>query len=387
VRVSDVRPTIRGIVVLVTFGVVVVTAIVTGTPELAPLAVVMGVPLLVGPVLAHWRARSAIASLVLHAHVEPGAVEVGNPSHIKLSVTNRATTGATAPSLGLPDVGDRWRANGTDPVPDIRVRWVAPSMSSLQVLGAPAPGRTESSLLPVPTDRRGLFTLRPQQCWVHDPFGLVGAPGPETPIAVAVVHPVPLPLVHLDVGPAASHIGSTSALDSGSGGGLGELEGLRPYVAGDRLSLLHWPAKIRYGAWFVRQFDGEAAATVSVVLDDRAGVHRRIDFERLVAAALWSVLETTRTQHAAHVMTLAGRSFSFAPGERGRADARVVLAGLQPVSLRAAVRTSAIPPDAVVLTTRTGAERLVQHPSRPGSLGDAGGHVTSVGGTARIVVV
>ena len=385
--VTELRPTIRGIVALLTFGFVVVTAIVTGTPELAPLAVVIGVPLVAGPWLAHRRSRSATTSLVLHAHVEPVAVEAGNPSHVKLSVTNRATAGATAPSLGLPNVEGRWCADGTGSDLDTRVRWVAPPMSSLQGLGAPAPGRTESCFLAVPTDRRGVFTLPPQRSWAHDPFGLVGAPGPVTPIVVAVVHPVPLHLTHLDVGAAASLVGSTSTLYSGSGSGLGELEGLRPYVVGDRLSLLHWPAKIRYGTWFVRQFHAEGAATVSIVLDDRAGVHRRFDFERLVSATLWSVLETTRTPHAAHLMTLAGRSYSFAPGEQGRADARLALAGLQPVALRAPARTPTLPADVVVLTTRTGAERLVQHPPSSGSMADGGARVTSVGSTARIFVV
>jgi uncharacterized protein (DUF58 family) len=387
VRVSHLRPTIRGIVALVTFGSVVATAIVTGTPELAPLAVVMGVPLVVSPWLAHRRARSAITSLVLHAHVEPGAVGAGEPAQVKLSVTNRATAGTTVPSLGLPDVADAWRASGTDPGPDARVRWVAPSMASLQVLVSPAPGATEPCFLPVPTGRRGVFTLRPQQSWVHDPFGFVGAPGPVTPVVVAVVHPVPLRLDHLDVGAAASPVGSTSTPDSGPGNGLGELEGLRPYVAGDRLSLLHWPAKIRYGTWFVRQFDGEGTTTVSIVLDDRAGVHRRIEFERLVSVALWSVLETSRTPHAAHLMTLTGRSYSFAPGGQGRADARLVLAGMQPVALPARARTPMLPVDALVLTTRTGAERLAQHPPVFGSMAAGGLSVTSMGGTARIVVV
>jgi uncharacterized protein (DUF58 family) len=386
-RVWELRPTIRGILTLGTFVFVVVTAIVTGTPELAPLAVVIGVPLAVSPWLAYRRAGRANASLVLHAHVEPGAVEAGTLSQVKLSITNRATAGAATSSIGLPSVEDGWRANETDPVPDTRIRWVAPSLSSLQVLAYPAPGRTESCLLSVPTGRRGVFTLRPQQCWAHDPLGLVGAPGPVTPIVVAVVHAVPLQLNHPAVGTAASVVGSTSTLDSGSGNGLGELEGLRPYMAGDRLSLLHWPAKVRYGTWFVRQFDGEGTATVSIVLDDRAGVHRRIEFERLVSATLWCVLETTRSPRAVHLTTLAGRSYSFPPSEQGRADAQLVLAGLQPLVLRAPTRPPAIPADAVVLTTRTGAERLAQHSPHPGSIADAGGHVTSVGSAARIVVV
>jgi len=214
----------------------------------------------------------------------------------------------------------------------------------------------------------------------------VGAPGPGTPTVVAVVHPVPLPLTDLDVGVAASLVGSTSTPDPGSGNGLGELEGLRPYVAGDRLSLLHWPAKVRYGTWFVRQFDGEGTATVSIVLDDRAGVHRRVEFERLVSATLWSVLETTRSPRAVRLTTLAGRAYSFAPTEQGRSDARLVLAGLQPVVSREPVRTPALSADAVLLTTRTGAERLGPRSASPGSTGE-GGHVSLRGGAARIVVV
>src|SRR5664279_989114 len=127
-RVSELRPTMRGILALGTFGFVVVGAVVTGTPELAPLAVVIGVPLMVSPWLAHRRVRIAIASLALHAHVEPGAVEAGTTSQVKLSVTNRATAGAATPSLGLPSVEDGWRANESDPVPDTRVRWVALSL-------------------------------------------------------------------------------------------------------------------------------------------------------------------------------------------------------------------------------------------------------------------
>lgn len=259
-------------------------------------------------------------------------------------------------------------------------------MSSLWTAPSPAPGRTASGHLPVPTARRGVYTLPPQRCWAHDPFGLVGAPGPATPTVVAVVHPVPLDPGHLPVA-AASRVGWAATPDPGSGRGLGDLEGLRPYVAGDRLTLLHWPAKIRYGEWFVRQFDGEGAATVSIVLDDRAGVHRRRDFERLVSATLWSVLETTRSPRAVQLTTLAGRAYSFPPGEQGRADARLVLARLQPLALRAPVRPAALTADAVVLTTRTGAERLVGHPPGPGSPAGAGGPRTPVGGTARIVVV
>ena len=386
---SDLRPTARGIVVLGTFVLVVTAAVVTGTPELAPLAVALGIPLVVSPVLARRRSSFAVAQVAFHAHIEPGAVEAGSTMEFRLSVTNRSTTGATVPALSLSDVADRWRFDRVDSDPDARSRWIAPSVPSLRDLPHPGPGRTESCLLAVPTGRRGVFTLPPQQSWAHDPFGLVGGPGPMTPAVVAVVHPVPYRLDQLATGSPAPVVGSLSAstVDSGSGDGLGELQGIRPYVAGDRLSLLHWPAKVRYGTWFVRQFDAEGTGSVSIVLDDRAGVHRRVEFERLVSAALWTVLETMRSPRAVHLVTLSGRSYSFAPTEQGRADARLALAALQPMVLRRSIRAPELPADAVVLTTRTGAERLAGPSTRTGSPDDPDGRLVSVGHAAQVVVV
>jgi uncharacterized protein (DUF58 family) len=130
-------------------------------------------------------------------------------------------------------------------------------------------------------------------------------------------------------------------------------------MVGDRLSMLHWPAKARYGAWFVRQFGGEGAAAVPLVIDDRAGVHRRADFERLVSAMLWALDEAMDGGHPVLFLTLSGRSLSLEPSERGRAEAWLILAELQPTSMRSSW-LPLIPDRAVLLTTRTGAERLTR---------------------------
>ena len=385
----DLRATSRGIAVLVTFVLVVAAAVLTGTPELAPLAVALGIPLAVSPVLALRRSRFARTSVAFHAHVEPGAVEAGTLMEVCLAMTNRSTTGATVAMLSLPDIGSRWRASGVDAIPASRSHRVAPPVASSLALPHPGPGRTESCRLAVPTTQRGVFTLPPQRTWAYDPFGLMGAPGPMTPIVVAVVHPVPHRLGKPVAGSATTTVGSASALtvDAGSGDGLGELQGIRPYVAGDRLSLLHWPAKVRYGTWFVRQFDAEGAGSVFLVLDDRAGVHRKAAFERLVSAALWAVLETTRTARVVELVTLAGRSFRFVPDEQGRADARLVLEGLQPLVPRRSVRPPAVPADAVLLTTETGAERLGQPSPLAGSPGGVDRRPAPIVHSAQVVVV
>ncbi len=386
-RPPAVRPTTRGVAALAAFVLVAGAAVVTGTPELVPLAVVIGVPLVVGPWVTHRRARRSVASAVFHAHREPGAVEAGAEMQVRLSLTHRPTHGPDLPPLGLAPVGGQWRARGAGTEGASRHLRLAPSVPSLLVLPHPVPGTTATCGLAVPTGRRGVFELPPQPSWVHDPIGLFGAPGPVTPLVIAVVHPVPTPLDRPTIGPPAPVVGGASAVHAGAGDGQGELEGIRPYVAGDRLSLLHWPAKARYGTWFVRQFGVDGAAALSLVVDDRAGVHRRVDFDRLVGAALWAVIETTHGARAVRLSTLSGRTYSFEPTERGRADARLVLATMQPVAARAPARFAAPAADAVVLTTATGAARLTPGSPGPGPPGGSDGRGGAGVRTARVVVV
>jgi hypothetical protein len=321
---------------------------------------VAGVPLLLGPWLAGRRARSALASAEIHAHVEPGTVEVGGEMHVLLSVTHRVRRGASLPPLGLVPIDRQWQARGADAGPGRlghRGR-LAPSTPSLMALPTPAPGRTEARLIPVPTDRRGVFVLPPQPTWTSDPFGLFAAAGPSTPGLLAVVHPVPA-LPHGSLPELMASLGGAGEMGLvPSGGAIGDLEGIRPYVAGDRLSLLHWPARARYGSWFVRQFGTEGSVAAAIVIDDRAGVHRQREFEQLVAAALWILTRATGEGRSAHLLTLSGRQYLFGPGERGAAEARLVLAELQPAGSVTSTRYPSVPRDTVLLTTRTGADRM-----------------------------
>jgi uncharacterized protein (DUF58 family) len=175
----------------------------------------------------------------------------------------------------------------------------------------------------------------------------------------AVVYPVAIdPGLRAGLGAPTSGDMATQVTSSG-GGGLGDLEGIRPYVVGDRLSLLHWPARARYGIWFVRHFGTEGAAAVHLVLDDRAGVHRKADFERLVSAVLWALEQALHGGHPVLFLTLSGRSFSLEPSEQGCADARLILAELQPSS-SLIEQLPSMSGGSVVVTTQTGAERLAR---------------------------
>ncbi len=139
------RPTLRGVAVMVALVVVVTLAVVTGTPELAPLAVVIGVPTVVAPWLAHRRARQALTAIGLHAHVEPAAAEVGSTMHLVLYVSNRTARGPAAPSLGLLPPEGRWSPRGVDRSADRRPRLGAGDCRSRAVA---LPGTGDDLLVP-----------------------------------------------------------------------------------------------------------------------------------------------------------------------------------------------------------------------------------------------
>jgi uncharacterized protein (DUF58 family) len=139
--------------------------------------------------------------------------------------------------------------------------------------------------------------------------------------------------------------------------GPGEIVGLRPYVPGDRLSLLHWPARARYGSWFVRQFSPEVGAQARLVVDDRVGVHRQADFEYMLCTAQGLIEGCRQRGQTVEVRTLSGMSARSVPLTFEGAEA--LLAMLLPRA--AAVNFNGLV--GTVVTTATGARTL------PGGIG------------------
>lgn len=336
----------------------VVAAAVTDTPELVPLVVVLALPLLLGPFIALRRARRLARSAEFHSHLEPPIVPVGSVMEWALAVTNRERRGRSLPTAGIPSPSLAWRAPGGVRRPTWWRRWTAPGLQQLEALPAPSPGTTVTIRTPVPTSTRGVVELPESSCWTHDLFGLFGAPGPSTPTAAAAIYPVSTaPLQELDVLVATGTDGGT--LRSDRGVTLGDLEGIRPYVAGDRLSLIHWQSRLRYGAWFVREFAGEQGRACVFGFDDRAGVHRRDAFEQLVAATMWVIEHSLRSGHPVQIYLVSGPHFAFVATDEGLAHARRVMAGITPATGLPAPRMAAVPYGTVILTTPTGSDRTI----------------------------
>ena len=225
----------------------------------------------------------------------------------------------------------------------------------LVTLSAVGPRVSAVSTSPVSSTRRGLFVLPPDRGWVLDPFGLCGAPGPAIPSLTVVVHPAPdsraawPPERGNDPWERPGIVAPAHGRD-----GPGDLVGIRPYAAGDRLSLVHWPARARYGTWFVRQFAPEVGSESRLVLDDRVGVHRRSDFEEMLRTAEGLVELCWQGGRTMELCTMSGVSARLTPAPLALEQAQVLLATLLP---RAVVAEPSAP-DGPVLTTVTGARSL-----------------------------
>jgi uncharacterized protein (DUF58 family) len=355
------RPTRRGVGVIALLAGLVALAVGTDTGELLPLTVAVAIAVVAAPMAAFLRARRARARLAVTATASPPLSVVGGEVSLVMAVTNR--TSGRAPALSIASPTASWRPRPLGPAPASasavpRCSWLVPA--GLQSLGACPPGRVVDFTSPVPSRRRGAFVLRLGHVWVLDPLGLFGAPGPPVPPATAVFYPA----ADLDgdwPAPRRREPTSASTAPESNGGrdGSGDLVGIRPYVAGDRLSLLHWPARARTGAWFVRQFAPEFAPAWRLVLDDRLGVHRQRDFEAMVARAHGMVLELWDEGRTVELCTLSGTSRLLPPVPAGLEEGRVVLATVLPRhGAGSRPLSDAGGGDGTVLTTVTGARSL-----------------------------
>ena len=220
-----------------------------------------------------------------------------------------------------------------------------------------------SLAIELPTRRRGVFTVGPLRLWVHDPFGLRAVTVAVAKPVTLVVHPPAVAGSALEtVRPGA--LGSTQFGDGPAGVHTddpgGEWNGLRPYVPGDRLHLLSWQAEARLGALLVHDFRPDSEVAVTIVFDDRAGVHRRPAFEKALGAVFGLVLDAEGLGHDYDVSTLSGRRARGSTTPDGLVALWTFLAETQPVRSRDHGGTSAfeIPTDALVVTTPTAVPSL-----------------------------
>ena len=359
---DSVRPTVRGIVAIACLVALGVIEILSRRPGLYPFLVVLALPLFAAPVLTRSRRRRAAGARV-RTIVTPPLVALGEPCELAVQLYNESDH--TLPPLSLDWPPDHFGSRTSTPLrqllaadPGRLIRWTP--------LGA---GENSSMSLSLPTGRRGVFTIGPLRLWVHDPWGLLASPVATAAPVALVVHPIRAPsAVRASPSGVAGHATTTGArsVDTVDDDPGGELSGLRPYIPGDRLHLLSWPVEARYGALMVQQFRPQGNTLIRIVLDDRAGVHRRSAFERALSMLHALASEAIESCSDVEITTLSGGRALIAPTPDGIVDLLRFLARVAPRSLPAMGNEGAgqsIPPRAAtIVTTATARATLPRLP-------------------------
>jgi uncharacterized protein (DUF58 family) len=216
------------------------------------------------------------------------------------------------------------------------------------------PGALETTVDTRRMRRRGRFDVGSLRLWVPDHFGFWAVHVATLPAVTVVVHPAAVD-TPLQVGGSDSPwLGSLHA-DPRHRRDDGELVGLRPYVPGDRLHLVHWPTLRRGDGPYVKEFASEPHGGVRIVVDDRAGSHRRQPFEVMLGLTVSLLSQASARGLDVELTTLSGEVRVIPPDAAGTALAMSMLATLRP---RAPVMRRMEPASCTVVTTAEAASTL-----------------------------
>ena len=304
--------TTRGVVALAVPRWRALAGVLLGAEELVLASIALGLLLAGG--LAQCAYRTARDRDVWRVGVDLGASDTELGGLLAVRVTVGSSGGATAPVwLETPELS--WvpaRAmEGHRPLPSpTLVRRVPPLESGVTA--------TFSSV--APTWSRGVFTLQPLRLWCADSLGLVARLVTSGPRATVTVYPAPTS-VDLDEDLLRGESGAerSETLTSVARRGhdtLGDFSGIRPYIPGDRLRLLYWPALARRDELMVRDFEDSGSHRVQVVADLRPSLGAS-GCESVLATAAGVGLAALARGSVVELSTTAGERIAIGPGPHG----------------------------------------------------------------------
>jgi uncharacterized protein (DUF58 family) len=368
--------TTRGVIALVVIPFSALAGALLGAEELVLLSLALCTLLLCALVQSASRARQARRKWRVGIALPRSDIEVDRLVDLTVTVTN--TGAATAAPVWLEDGPHCWApASGVTSAPLGRLPLPNPALV-LRVPPLETAGHATFSF-PAPTGSRGVFTLRGLRLWSFDTFGLVAQLVATGPSATVSVHPAPVvielaeELLRGEQGPEDEPLVVATARPRRDS--LGDFSGLRPYIPGDRLRLLYWPALARNDELMVRDFEEPGRPRrVEVVADirPRLGGPGR---ESVLATVAGVGLRVLAQNAIVELSTTAGERVAIGPGPHGpvlllRAIAHIDTTTWTGPARRFRLRrgSPAAPPEdrfigpaaatALVVTTRDGARDL-----------------------------
>ncbi|MBW7473771.1 DUF58 domain-containing protein [Paenibacillus oenotherae] len=165
-----------------------------------------------------------------------------------------------------------------------------------------------------PPLERGVYRFAQTECSTCDIFGLFEHSGTFDSSEPVSVYPRTINIrswQQLKRGAKGPYSTSASRLSAKE---TTQINGVREYIYGDRLSRIHWNATARTGEWKSKEFERESLPRTVFVLDRYAGAYVRQDQFELAVSVVASILDFgSRRSTATGLISVGETSEGFPP--------------------------------------------------------------------------
>jgi uncharacterized protein (DUF58 family) len=184
--------------------------------------------------------------------------------------------------------------------------------------------RTGSVGYSTPPLQRGWYAFRKTECVTRDIFGLFEHRGSIDSVSRFTVLPQTVPIRQWNrverglKGPYAHAVSNRFSKETT------QINGVREYIYGDRLSRIHWNATAKTGEWKSKEFDRESVPRNVIVLDRCGSAYDNADhFELAVSIAASLVEYGIRRETAMGLVSSGASAEGFLP--RSSAEQRQLI--------------------------------------------------------------
>ncbi|MVO99502.1 DUF58 domain-containing protein [Paenibacillus lutrae] len=176
-----------------------------------------------------------------------------------------------------------------------------------------------------PPLRRGHYSMKKAEFATEDVFGLYEHTGTVDLPYSFVVFPQTIEIrnwAQFSHSPRGSRHHSVNARMQRE---TTQINGVREYIHGDRLSRIHWNATARTGNWRSKEFERETLPKMVIIIDRNRGIYRtQADFELAVSAAA-SLLQFGAQRNIAVGLLSSGKDTYMALPKTGPRQAEILM--------------------------------------------------------------
>nr|WP_109998788.1 MULTISPECIES: DUF58 domain-containing protein [Paenibacillus] len=167
-----------------------------------------------------------------------------------------------------------------------------------------------------PPLERGKYVFSETECASEDIFGLIEHRGTFKAKGEFRVLPRTVFIPYWQLYDRKSRLSGPQTALTRSRRETTQINGVRDYVYGDRLSRIHWNATAKTGTWKSKEFEHESVPKTILVLDALSGSYDHGESFELAVSTAASLLEYgTRERMGMGLLTLSEKTSFFAPSE------------------------------------------------------------------------